>query len=246
MSNNVSDADNDNSEFINIDELLKHITPTNQTNHTDHANYVNQENTLSEQMFDYAGITNLQIKEETNEEENIKHNELINTNQCKLYQIQGVCDEGVSMIRFVGYSDPQKNNHRPCHVLENFRFNKHNCQLVSYILSDIDIEHANETCELKMFSILIKKSKNAQVKYAITYSFYTFIHKKQKKHMKEFITKDMDINTNELDGFFCVKLLNNELGTNIMIETYKTYKGKKTLYDLILMLSHEKVLHIWK
>jgi hypothetical protein len=222
--------DKNDDEFIAIDELLKDILPQTKTN-------IN-EKIFNEQFIEYSSIDSTHLSE-INETNNNK-----NMSQCKLYQIQGT--ENNAIIKFVGYSDPEKYNYRPCYILREFKFREHICQLVSYILSDVDIEHANNTHELKMVSILIKKSEKSQVTYAITYSFYTFIHIKQKKHLIEFIS---DNNIIELNGFFSIMLLKNDMNksTNTRLAIYDKYKGKtQTIYDLISMLSDDKVIHIWE
>jgi len=96
----------------------------------------------------------------------------------KLYQVQGQDDESCIILQYLGYNP---DNERPCYVLQEFDFKTYKCKIISYILSNIDINYAHDTCELKMLSLLITKNDVAIA--AITLSFYTFEHKKNKQHI---------------------------------------------------------------
>ena len=157
----------------------------------------------------------------------------------KLYQVQGQDNESCIILQYLGYNP---DNDRPCYVLQEFDFKTYKCKIISYILSDIDINYAHDTCELKMLSLLI--TKNDVVIAAITLSFYTFEHKKNKQHINEFIS---DNNKIKINGFFQFNLICNDNSTKEKIgEIMYKYKGtSKSVYMLIELLSHDKLNKLW-
>lgn len=156
----------------------------------------------------------------------------------KLYQVQGQNNEPNAILQFIGYNP---HNDRPCYVLQEFDFNKHKCKIVTYVLSESDIEFANKSCELKMLSLLITKKDS--VKAAITLSFYCFEHLKNKKQINEYIS--FDNNPIKINGFFQFNLVTDGNKEKIG-QIIDVYKGtSKSIYTLIELLSDEKLKKIW-
>lgn len=176
-----------------------------------------------------------------NKDTNIDLDETINKNtDVKLYQFQGIINEPNGVIKFIGFS---ADDIRPTYIIHEFIFKQHTCKIVTYVLSDIDIEHANNTCELKMISLLIMGKDSLTVQYAITLSFYTFTHKKNKKHLRDYITNDDEI---KLDGFYQYSLLDNLGNKEKMGDIIQNFLGKtKSIYGLISILSDEKLNKLW-
>jgi hypothetical protein len=154
-----------------------------------------------------------------------------------LYQIQGSKDKAGAVIKFIG-----KNNIRPTIVIHEFNFKKYSCQIISYILSDADIEYANDKCELKMLGLLIRNKRHKVVIAAITMSFYTFVHKREKDNLSNFISKD-------LSGFYAYNLKYHDEGTERNERVggiFNVFPGKtRCVYDLIKLLSDGKVSFLY-
>lgn len=171
---------------------------------------------------------------------NIDKNLDKNTN-IKLYQLQAFMDESYGIIKFIGFS---ADNIRHTYIIHEFKFKQHNCKIVTYVLSDIDIEHANNMCELKMISLLVMDKDSYCVKCAITLSFYTFVHKKEKKHLFDYITNDNDI---KLDGFYQYNLLDCYGNKEKIGDIMPKFLGKtKSIYGLVNILSNAKLNKFWE
>ncbi|AYV76354.1 MAG: hypothetical protein Terrestrivirus5_176 [Terrestrivirus sp.] len=208
------------TEFIKFDDLIK----------VQSHNVIIDDKDIDDKDIDTNIDIDIHQDENTNKNRNIK-----------LYQFQSIIDESNGIIKFIGFS---ADDIRPTYILHEFNFKGHTCKIVTYVLSDIDIEHANNTCELKMISLLIMNKDSLTVQYAITLSFYTFTHKKNKKHLRDYITNDDEI---KLEGFYQYSLLDN-LGNKEKIgDIMQKFLGKtKSVYGIISMLSDEKLSKLWE
>jgi len=160
-----------------------------------------------------------------------------------LYQVTGTTGSDLVNLRYLG-----KHIHRPIMILDEFSFGKHHIKILSYLLSDADLNDANEKCMLKMIGILIKKSKyDKDPILAITMSFYTFVHKKDKKNISDYVSTCS--NENKLKGFFGYELIYctnaGEIKHERIGKLLDVYPGRtKSIYNLIEFLSHEKVVSL--
>lgn len=113
----------------------------------------------------------------------------------KLYQLQprGRGKTG-AILRWLGHF-----KERTTVVLQEFRFKGYDCQIVSYLLSDVDLEFADDRCELKMMSLLLKRGGGVSV--AVTMSFYTFVHRRERRSIAEYVSRG-EADDIVLPGFF--------------------------------------------
>lgn len=157
----------------------------------------------------------------------------------QLYQIQGMKDKQGAFIKFIG-----QNSVRPLILILEFTFKKYECQIVSYILSNIDIKVVNDECGLKMLGLLIKYKD--QVVAVITMSFFTFMHKWEGKDIMDFISYDNNI---LLSGFYAfdLKYYDKDIKKTEKIGSiFELFPGKtKSLYELINLLSDEKLSFLY-
>lgn len=158
----------------------------------------------------------------------------------RLYQIQGIKDKIGGIIKFIG-----QNVVRPTIIIHEFTFKRYQCQITSYILSDIDIKVANDKCALKMLGLLIKDKGG--VVAAITMSFYTFIHRKDKTDLEKYISNKDD--NKILPGFYAyeLKYYDRNIEKNESVGgTFESFPGKtRCVYDLINLLSNEKLSFLY-
>lgn len=155
----------------------------------------------------------------------------------KLYQIQGITSKKGAILKYIG-----ENYVRPTIIIHEFKFKKYQCQIVSYLLSDIDIKIANDNCTLKMIGLLIKNKK--KVVAAITMSFYTFIHRKEKTTIEKYISQQEDKKDKILPGFYTYefKYYDGDIEKNERIKIFELFPGRtKCIYELINLLSNEKL-----
>jgi hypothetical protein len=167
----------------------------------------------------------------------------------KMYQIRAEKGGKGAVIQFVG-----KAKSRPCVVIHEFVFKRYKCQLVSYVLSDVDVKYANDKCELKMLGLLISSKKNKLVA-SITLSFYTFEHRKEKRDLGGYINYEEPGNKLSADkllnGFWMyeMKYVDQDVKDNIKKERIGNilveYPGKNAcVYSLINLLSNKTVVQI--
>lgn len=165
----------------------------------------------------------------------------------KMYQLKGKKNCSAATIHYIGNAE-----RTPFHVIHKFKLKTYDCLIISYILSDADIDLAQEKCSLKMIGIIIQK--NDEVKAAITMSFYTFVHHKEKKSLHDYVLYTKS-EKKSIEGFFgfelkypCTNDPKNELiKTEKIGSIFKTYPGKtKSLHYLIHLLSNVRLLTILK
>ena len=177
--------------------------------------YINLDELLSKSNIDKSNIDKLNLE--------------------KLYQIQGIKNNKGAIIKYIGERDQ-----RPVILINEFKFKKYHCQIVSYLLSDVDIKFANDNCCLKMLGMLIKDNNN--IIAAITMNFNTFLHKVENINIEKYI--QYDDNTINIPGFFSYDLKyyvdNNEKIERI--ECFEIFPGNnRCIYNLINLLSNEKL-----
>ena len=168
---------------------------------------------------------------------------IINPNSIQnLYQIRGNTDKSSAIIKYIG-----KNHERPAIKVLEFKFKKYFCEIMSYLLSDVDINLAEDKCCFKMLGLLIRNKKK-HVVCAVTMSFYTFIHKKDKKSIMNYITQKDEIDKIDKDipGFFGfeMKWLNSDkiLKEERIGNLLEKFPGKnKSIYTLVNFLSDTKL-----
>lgn len=158
----------------------------------------------------------------------------------KIYQIQCKKNNPNAIIKKIC-----DNAIRQIIVLHEFKFNNFICRIVSYLLSDVDIKEANDVCSFKIIGLLL--INNNKVIGSLTMSFYTFIHKKEKKDIFDYISKDVDI---PLPGFFAFDLKYFYKGSKKserIGDILEKFPGKtQSIYSLINLLSNDKILFLYK
>ncbi|AYV81881.1 MAG: hypothetical protein Harvfovirus72_5 [Harvfovirus sp.] len=155
-----------------------------------------------------------------------------------IYQVCGKNQKGNASIKFLGLSKA-----RPTIKIHEFIFKNYRCDVVSYLLGDSDIRLADERCTLKMLGIVIKGKKKMA---AITFSFYTFVHKRDRKGILDYVTFGEGENEKVLPGFFGYELRTRDEKGLIREERIgkliDIYPGKtQCIYGLVQFLSDEKL-----
>lgn len=149
-----------------------------------------------------------------------------------LYQIQSKINESSCVIKFIG--NPV--DIIPTYIIHEFKFKNYDCKIISYVLSDADLECANNDSEFKIIGLLI--TDNDKVKCVIRLSFYSSIHIDEKKHINEYIDKN-------IEGFYQFNLIANDNKTIIGDIMHKFIGKTKSIYKLTSLLSDEKLNYLW-
>jgi len=165
-------------------------------------------------------------------------------NLINLYQVQAYKDKQYVIIKNIGSFNKKKSFN-----LYDFKLMNYKGNIISYILSDDDINFANDNFTLKMIGLAIykKTKKSKDIKLTITLLFYTSAHKKESKPLSSYITND-DKN-NYINGYFRYELKyfdkDNCVKTEPIGNIIKLFPGKtQCIYDLISFLSHKQIMDI--
>ena len=150
----------------------------------------------------------------------------------KLYQIQGMTDKEGAYIKCIG-----QDKIRPVITVHKFTFRQYGCEIVSYILSDVDVKLDS----LKMLGLLIKD--NEKVVATITMCFKLLENNNS-------ILDLLDTNESKiLLGSYVYELKYYENSTEKceqIGETVKYFQGKtKSVYDLIELLADDKLAFLF-
>lgn len=162
--------------------------------------------------------------------------------KANIYQICGINEKPEAIIKYIGISKK-----RPTIKIHEFTFKRCKCEIVSYLLSDPDIKLADDRCTLKMLGMIItcnKGIKKNKVIAAITFSFHTFVHKRDKKSILDYVT--FGETKKYLTGFFGYELKYvDEFGIineKRIGEITQVFPGKtKCVYKLVDFLSDDKL-----
>jgi len=155
-----------------------------------------------------------------------------NMGKVSLYQVCGVVGRGEAIVKYLGVSKD-----RPVIKIHGFGFKGCECEIVSYLLSDVDMKLVDDRCTMKMLGLIIKR--DGGVVGAITYSFYTFVHRRDKRSITEYIDKNVV-------GFFGYEFRFVDKGGVVREERIgvlnEVFPGRtKCVYGLVEFLSDEKL-----
>lgn len=184
-------------------------------------------------------------KDDKKIKENID-NGLQNENGINLYQIQGIKNKSGAILKHIGQA-----KERPTIIINTFEIRNYVCNIISYLLSDVDIQQREQTqqtddsTKLKILGLIVQK--NGKVCISISFIFNTNIHRIENKTLSEYISKSNDI---LIDGFYEFELRYINKDKKNVVEkignTYKTYPGKnKSVSHLIDLLSHDYVMGLY-
>lgn len=196
---------------------------------------MNEEYISLEKLIDTtSNIENIKI-------DNIKIDNIkIDNTLVNLYQIQGTQGKAGGIIKYIG-----KDTTGLVIIIHRFKFKKYLCKIISYILSDVDINIANDKCMFKILGLLIEC--DGEVVAVIILSFYTFTHKKEKSNITNYISNSNNI---ILPGFYGYELkhknIENIEESEMIGNTFKLFPGRtKSIYNLIDLLSNDKLLFLY-
>jgi hypothetical protein len=214
------------SEYVDINTLLNTVK------------IQNVDNTQESIYFDNIDIEEDQVK---------KISTLKKENNIKIYQLQGIIDKNDAQLVYIGDC-----NIRPTILLYEFADKEYSYDIVSFVLTDVDIDESSKSCSIKILSLRIKSDKN--IKGIITLEYHTFNHTKDKCHLNTYICN----NSNEIlptglpYGSTCEQVLLNGFymvyfkGINTdkkKLGILKAYPGKSNLvYTIIQYLTHQTVI----
>lgn len=160
-----------------------------------------------------------------------------NDSMIELYQAQGIKGQSKILLKKIG-----KCIDRPTIRIGNFDFDKYNCNLISYLLADVDVDEATQNSFLNLVSLHILQ--NTKTIGIISLEFHTFQHIKTNKSFKNMLDE-------VLDGTFEIFLKTIHLPTDYInklhIGTLSSFPDKKNLiYIMLKYLSHNDVKQILK
>lgn len=143
-----------------------------------------------------------------------------------LYQLQGIIDKSSCNIVHVGFSE-----NKSIILINEFKLKNYECNIVSYLLSDADLELAVQTCKLKMIGIIFKKRN--KIRGILSLNFYTFEHKKHKTEIKSLISF---VNNNSITGYFTFEFQSPDGSIKKIGKNLNKYPGKTHSITMMLEL----------
>lgn len=204
---------------------------------------------MTENNDEYIDLNELPIN---NDEDNNKYNDIEidsdtdnekqnSSNYQKIYQVIPETKSAVAQIRHVGNF-----NKTPTVSINTFRLNKKiNCDIISCLHSENDLYNLEDKGKFDVIKILVFK-KNKMI-CTLTGSFYTFIHKKNKKPLKGYLsTKDKQIG---MEGFYIImfQYMEGNIMKTLQLEHLKTFPEKSLfIQKMILHLTGKTVSDLLK
>lgn len=154
----------------------------------------------------------------------------------EIYQVIPETDSSSAQLRHVGNF-----NKTPTVSINTFNLNKQlSCDIISCLHSKNDLHDLEDKGKFDVIKILVLK-KNKMI-CTLTGSFYTFIHKKNKKSLDNYLsTKYKQI---PIEGFYIImfQYMEGKIMKTLQLEYLKTFPGKNLfIQKMILHLSGKTV-----
>jgi hypothetical protein len=152
----------------------------------------------------------------------------------KIYQSQGIINTNKNIFKYVGTA-----KERPTVSIYKFNYDKYKCEIMSYLLSETDLEEVNKDCYFRLIGIVIKNKDN--IVGVLNLVFYTVAHKINKKNIAEYLEQ-------EIDGIYAIDYHYLDQDSNLKVERIKildNFLGKtKSIYELLECISSEKLIKL--
>jgi hypothetical protein len=142
----------------------------------------------------------------------------------RLYQVQNVKDNGVT-IKYLGNNDVV-----PTIAIYRFNFKKYICEVVSYILTDVDISRK----DLRMLGLRVKLNENIVATITMKFNRENHLYEDDQNILSWFYSYELEYRENGQER-------REQIG-----EAFTNFPGRtKSVYDLIELLSDDKLFFLF-
>lgn len=179
-------------------------------------------------------IKNASLSQDKNTELLENEQLIMTSNLQKVYQVNGIYDQGKAYIRHVGNFEK-----KPKILLNKFKFQDFDCNILSYVLDQKDIVKSNNTKLFKMVSLIMFKNEKPIVSICMKYKLSN-----DDIPISELLSDENNIIATS--GSFLVylkKYINNE---KILLHTFQTFPGNNNIIEkLIKFLTNKELNYLY-